>query len=177
VPNPGVFNDGAFIHDFSLGNDVQNTWGGTRVLNGSTAGDIPMGTAYMGAFDPGTGTASIEYTFASDMERVGAYITGVTGGTITMTVYSDSGTLLESGSIGTVDLPQWSSNFLGIENLGGIHRVVFSGPDFGLDGLTFEPMPVAVPEVGTLPSIAFGLIGLLGIAVIGRGREPVRVRR
>jgi hypothetical protein len=177
IPNPGVFNDGPFIHDFALGSDVTNTWGATRILNGSTSSNIPMGKAYLGAFDPGAGTASITFTFAQDMDRVGAYVTGAVNSTVTMSVYSASGTLLESGSIATVDLPQWGSNFLGIENLAGIRRVVFSGSDFGLDGLTFEPHPVAVPELGTLPSLAFGLIGLLGIAVIGRGRETVKVPR
>jgi len=177
IPNPGVFNDGAFIHDFALGGDVTNNWGGTRVLNAASSAYIPFGKAYLGAFDGGAGNASIEFTFAADMDRVGAYITGVTGSTVTMSVYSASGTLLETGSIGTVDLPLWSTNFLGIENLAGIRRVVFSGPDFGLDGLTFEPHPLAVPELGTLPSLAFGLAGLLGIAVLGRGRETAKVRR
>ena len=177
IPNPGVFSDGAFVHDFSLGSDVTNNWGGTRVLNGATSSNIPFGTAYIGAFDPGAGTASIEFTFASDMARVGAYVTGVTGGTVMMKVYSASGTLLESGSISTVDLPQWRSNFLGIQNLAGIRRVVFSGPDFGLDGLTFEASAIVVPELGTLPSLAFGLAGLLGIAVIGRARETAKARR
>jgi hypothetical protein len=177
IPNPGVFNDGAFIHDFALGGDVTNNWGGTRVLNAASSSNIPFGKAYLGAFDGGTANASITFTFASDMDRVGAYITGVTGSTVTMSVYSASGTLLETGSIGTVDLPQWSTNFLGIENLTGIRKVVFSGPDFGLDGLTFEPHPIAVPELGTLPSLVFGLAGMLGIAVLGRGREAVKVRR
>jgi len=174
IPNPGVFNDGAFVHDFALGSDVTNNWGGTRVLNGATSSNIPFGKAYIGAFDQGTLTASIAFTFASPVDKVGAYVTGAVGTTVTMSVYSASGALLESGSIATVDLAQWSSNFLGIQNSAGIKRVVFSGRDFGLDGLTWEPV-VAVPELATLPSFGFGLLGLLGIAVFGRERGEARV--
>ena len=170
IPNPGVFADGPFVHDFALATDVTNTWGAGRVLNGATASSIPSGTAYLGAFDPGAGTASVSFTFASDVDRVGAYVTGVVGGTVTMRVYNASGVLLESGSIATVNLPQWGSNFIGIENLAGIRRVVFSGPDFGMDALTWDPKVVVVPELGTLPSFAFGLVGLLGIGVLGRER-------
>jgi len=175
IPNPGVFADGAFVHDFALGNDVTNNWGAGRVLN--NASGVPFGTAYLGAFDPGAGTASVGFTFASDVDRVGAYVTGVAGGTVTMRVYNASGALLESGSIATVNLSQWGTNFLGIENLAGIRRVVFSGPDFGMDALTWDPALVAVPEVGTLPSFAFGLFGLLGIAVFGREREAAPAKR
>ena len=102
-------------------------------------------------------------------------MTGAVGTTVTMSVYSASGALLESGTIATVDLAQWSGNFLGIQNSAGIKRVVFSGRDFGLDGLTWEPV-VAVPELATLPSFAFGLLGLLGIAVFGRERGEARAR-
>jgi hypothetical protein len=164
IPNPGFASQGAFIHDFALGADVTNNWGGARVVN--DAGDIPFGTAYLGAFHPSGGTASIELSFASDQDRVGAYVTGATGATLQLDVYDASGALLESSSIGTVDLPLWSSNFLGIENSGGIRRVVFSGTDFGIDGLTFERSSIPIPEPGTFSTLT---LGLLGIAVFRRG--------
>jgi hypothetical protein len=173
VPNPGVFNEGAFVHDFALGSDVQNNWGGTRVVN--DAGDVPFGSAYLGAFDPATGTALVEFTFAAGMLRVGAYVTGFTGTTVQLDVYGTSG-LLESHTVSTVALGQWSSNFLGIENAAGIVRVVFRGQDFGLDGLTFEPNPIAVPEPNTLAALAFGLVGLLGIAMLGRQKAATHAR-
>ena len=143
---------------------MSNNWGGARVVN--DASDIAFGTAYLGVFHPSGGTASVEFTFASDQDRVGAYVTGATGATIQLDVYDASGTLLESSSLGTVDLPLWSSNFLGIENSGGIRRVVFSGTDFGVDALTFEHDSVPIPETSPLSALA---LGLLGIAVVRRG--------
>jgi hypothetical protein len=172
IPNPGVFNEGAFVHDFALGADVQNGWGGARIVN--DAGDVPFGTAYLGAFDPGAGTASVELSFATGMDRVGAYFSGATGTTLRLDVYGAGGALLESRTMNTVALAQWPTNFLGIENLAGIRRIVFTGRDFGIDGLTFEPSPIAVPEPGTLPAFALGLVGLLGLAV--QGRRPARIR-
>jgi len=93
-------------------------------------------------------------------------VTGATGATLRIDVCDASGALLESSSIGTVGLPLWSSNFLGIENFGGIRRVVFSGTDFGIDGPTFEGSSVPIPEPGTFSALA---LGLLGIAVFRRG--------
>jgi hypothetical protein len=171
VPNPGLFNDGPFVHDFALATDIQNNWGPGRVL--SNASQVPFGSAYLGAFDSSNGTASITLTFPSAMDRVGAYVTGATGTTVQLSVYDGSGTLLESSSINTVALSSWGTNFLGIENLAGIRSVVFSGSDFGIDGLTFEPDPMTVPEPSTLQALLFGLLGLLGLAMIGR-RSPAR---
>jgi hypothetical protein len=168
IPNPGYDAGGAFVHDFALGSDVQNNWGAGRVVN--DAGDVPFGTAYLGAYDPGAGTASIELTFSAAMDRVGAYVTGARNTTVRIDVYDRNGVLLESGSVGTVDLGSWDVSFLGRENLAGIKRVVFSGRDFGIDGLTYEPHPVSVPEPGTLQTVSFGLIGLIGLAALGRGK-------
>lgn len=171
VPNPGTLSGGAFLHDFSLGS-ITNNWGGSRRVN--DAGDVPFGSAYLGIFDSGGGTAAVEFSFAQDMDRVGAYVSGVRNSTVTLEVYDASDTLLETLSIGTVSLPNWPNNFLGIEDLTGIRRAVFSGADFGVDGLTFEASaPLAVPEAGTLPALAAGLTGLWGLAAYGRRREEV----
>lgn len=172
VPNPGVFNEGAFVHDFARGADVTNNWGGNGVVDG--ASDVPFGTAYLGAFDPGAGTASIELTFPVLMGRVGAYFTGASATTLRLDVYGAGGGLLESRTMNTVAVGQWATSFLGIENPSGIGRIVFTGRDFGIDGLTFEQSPIAVPEPGTLHAFALGLVGLLGLAV--QGRRPARIR-
>jgi hypothetical protein len=171
VPNPGLFNAGPFVHDFALATDVTNNWG----ANGTVAGaaNVPMGSAYMGAF-AGAGNASITLTFATPQDRVGAYVTGASATTVTMRVYDASGTLLETVSGATVPIGSWGTNFLGIERPEQIARVVFSAPDFGIDGLTFENDPLLVPEASTLMSIVMGLAGLCGIAVLGRDqRAPV----
>jgi hypothetical protein len=171
VPNPGVFNAGPFVHNFALGNDVTNNWS----ANGSvaSAANVPMGSAYMGAF-AGSGNASITLDFASPQDRVGAYVTGVSGSTVSMRVYDVSGTLLETVSAATVPVANWGTNFVGIERPDQISRVVFSAPDFGIDGLTFESDPVLVPEASTLASMVLGLAGLCGLAAIGRDqRAPV----
>lgn len=171
VPNPGVFSAGPFVHDFALGNDVTNNWGTNGTV--ASAANVPFGSAYLGAF-AGAGNASITLEFATPQDRVGAYVTGVNGTNVTMRVYDASGTLLETVSAATVPVADWGTNFLGVEQSGQISRVVFSGPDFGMDGLTFENAPVPVPESSTLASILMGLAGLGGLAVVGRGqRVPV----
>ena len=74
----------------------------------------------------------------------------------------------------------WGTNFLGIERPDQIARVVFSAPDFGLDGLTFENDLLLVPEPSTLTALAMGLVGMWGLAVLGSGPRaaaPVRVRK
>jgi hypothetical protein len=167
VPNPGTLGNGAFVHGFAIGTGTSNNWG----ANGSvaTALNVPFGTAYLGAFDNLTGATtpvSVRLSFASDMHRVGAYLTGAPGLTLRMDAYDASGTLVESTTIGTVAVASWSNNFLGLERSGGIRSVVFSGADFGVDGLSFE-----APEPG---SLALGSLGLAVLALLGRNRARCR---
>jgi hypothetical protein len=171
VPNPGIFNAGPFVHNFALATDVTNNWSSNGSV--SSAANVPMGSAYLGAF-AASGNASFTLTFASPQDRVGAYVTGVNGTNVTMRAYDASGTLLESVSAATVPVANWGTNFIGIERPDQIARVVFTAPDFGIDGLTFENDPLLVPEPSTLMSLVMGLAGLCGIAAIGRDqRAPV----
>jgi len=158
APNPGIFNDGPFIHDFSLGSGPSNDWGANGSV--SSAADVPSGSAYLGVFDspsPPTNDVSLDFRFSEDMVRVGAVATGAEARTVTLEVYDASDLLLESLTLNTVDVSQWDTNFLGIERSEGIRRAVFSGPDFGMDDLTFE---VLAPEPSPLSLTALGLLGL-----------------
>jgi len=163
IPNPGTMNNGVFVHDFSLPAGASNNWGANGAV--SSAADVPFGTAYLGAFDGATGATnpvSFRLTFASDVLRVGAYATGASGlpQPLRMDAYDAAGALLESVTIGTVPVGGWSGNFFGLERAEGIRSVVFSGADFGIDGLTFEGSPAPVPEPGTAVLLGLGLVGL-----------------
>jgi hypothetical protein len=170
VPNPGTLNNGVFVHDFSLGSGASNNWAANGVV--ASAADVPLGTAYLGAFDNATGgtaPVSLSLRFASDVLRVGAVLTGAPGLTLRLDAYDANDVLLESATIATVPVTSWMGNFLGIERTEGIRRIVFSGADFGIDALRFEAAPVNVPEPEGLALIGVGL-GLLAIA--GRHRGP-----
>jgi hypothetical protein len=176
VPNPGVFNKGAFVHNFALATDVTNNWGSNG--NVASAANVPLGSAYLGAF-AASGNASFTLSFATPQDRVGAYVTGVNGTSVTMRVYNASGALLETVNAATVPVGSWGTNFIGIQRPDQISRVVFSAPDFGIDGLTFENDLALVPEPSTLTSLAMGLFGMWGLAVLGRGQRtaaPVPVK-
>jgi len=157
VPNPGTMSNGAFVHDFSLPMGATNGWGANGSV--SSAANVPFGTAYMGAFDNlGAGSVSMRFDFGGPMLRVGGYVTGAAATTVTLDIYGSGGTLLESRTLNTVAVGSWSTNFAGIERAEGIAYVVFRGTDFGLDGLTFEPLVVPEPSVAAL--LAAGLAAL-----------------
>jgi hypothetical protein len=173
VPNPGTLSNGVFVHDFSLPMGASNNWG----ANGSVASalDVPFSTAYLAAFDNiGGATVPTSFTldFGSDMLLVGAYVTGAAGATVLMTAYDAFGGVLESLQVNTVPVPAWGTNFLGIGNASGIRRVVFSGVDFGIDGLTFQAggtLPVPEPSTSGLL-----IAGLVGLSLAGRRKRSPR---
>jgi hypothetical protein len=113
----------------------------------------------------------LDLYFATDMHRVGAWVAGMAGTTITIETYDATNTLLETLTINAPSVAAWGSSFLGLERSEGIRRVVFRGSDFGIDGLTFDATPLPEPRLGML---------ILAALAIGfwRGREPaVRSRR
>jgi len=177
IPNPGLFNAGPFVHNFALGTDVTNNWSANG--NVSSAANVPMGSAYLGAF-ANSGNTSFTLSFATPQDRVGAYVTGVSGSSVTMRAYDASGTLLETVNAATVLVANWGTNFIGIQQPDRISRVVFTAPDFGIDGLTFENDLLLVPEPSTLTTLALGLFGLWGLAALGSGQRsaaPVPVKQ
>ncbi len=168
-PNPGLFSNGAFLHNAALAG-ANNNWG----ANGSVgnAGQVPdaWGTPsseYLGVFDNlGTGSALIDISFTQDMLRVGGFVAGAAGSTITIEAYDAVGSLLESMTIASPSVGAWASSFIGLERSEGIRRVVFRGSDFGLDALTFEAGAVTEPSIAMLASM-----GALGLWMMGGRRE------
>ena len=111
----------------------------------STA-QVPEGTAFVCGNTRLTATIDdpLIFLLPANTIRVGG-LTAVTGtnlGPVFMKVYDTSNTLLETVSYTDISgIGNWSTNFLGIEQLGGIARVEFvAGPTVGLliDALIFE---------------------------------------
>jgi len=162
-PNPGLFANGAFLHNAGAAGAVNN-WGANGSVGNAAQVPDPWGlpsSTYLGAFDSlGAGSAVLDLSFATDMYQVGAWVAGMAGTTITLEVYSATNALLESITIGAPSVAAWGTSFLGIERAEGIRRIVFRGSDFGLDGLTFDPTPLAPlpePRIGALIMIALAI--------------------
>jgi hypothetical protein len=166
-PNLSLFANGAFLHDTAQAGAV-NTWGANGTV--SNAGQVPdpwglVSSTYLGAFDNlALGSAMIDLYFATDMHRVGAWVAGAAGSTITIETYDATNALLETLTIAAPSVANWGTSFLGLERSEGIRRVVFRGADFGLDGFTFEATPLPEPRLGLL------ILGGLAVA-FWRGRE------
>lgn len=170
APNPGWFNDGGFLHDFSLsGNAVTNDWQGNGRVG--SALNVPFGSAYLGIFDstvgfpppPPSDPQDLPFAFAQDVDRVGAYVAGREATLVTLSVYDASNVLIESVSLNAGSVAGWSNRFAGIQ-APGIRRAVFSGVDFGIDGLSFEAQAAVVPEPHSALLLGLGLLGLVGLA-------------
>jgi hypothetical protein len=160
-PNVDVFPGDAFVHDFSSGSPPPNDWVANGVVDGPE--DVLVGSAYLAVFEAGTNEAAIDLRFSSPQARVGAFVTGDAGTTITLDVYGVGDVLLESVTTAAVPIDQWMDNFLGIERSEGIVRIVFRGHDFGIDGLLFDDTVIqAVPEPRTAFLVGLGLV-LLGV--------------
>jgi hypothetical protein len=168
-PNVDVFPGDAFVHDFSSGSPPPNNWGANGVVDGPE--DVLVGNAYLAVFEAGTNEAAIDLRFSSPQARVGAFVTGDAGTSITLEVYGVGDVLLETVTTSAVPLGQWIDNFLGIERTEGIVRIVFRGHDFGIDGLLFDDTVIqAVPEPRS------GLLVGLGLALLAAGRRRRRLQ-
>jgi hypothetical protein len=154
-----------------------------------SAAKVPDGSAYLGFASVSTSVLEfpvLEFTFSSDMLRVGGLITSASsiGLPIALSAFDASGTLLETVTIPSVPVSDWNSNFLGLENTGGIRRVIFNSSQSNfspmnlvtrfsvLDRLTFEPLSspsIAVPE----PTSALGVFvgAALGASSILKRRQ------
>ena len=168
-PNPGLFSNGAFLHNTGAAGAV-NGWGANGTVG--TPADVPdpwgqPSSTYLGVFDNlGAGGVVLDLSFGSDVHQVGAWVAGMAGTLITLEVYDASNTLLETSTLAAPSVAAWGTSFLGLERAEGIRRVVFRGSDFGIDGLTFDATPL-IP----LPEARLGALMLVGIAyVIWRGR-------
>ena len=63
-----------------------------------------------------------------------------------------------------VDVSNWGSNFLGLENSGGIRKITIKGDYTVLDKLTFEAAATKpVPEPASV-------LGLLALGALGVGK-------
>lgn len=168
-PNVDVFPGDAFVHDFSSGSPPPNEWGANGVVDGPE--DVLVGNAYLAVFEAGANEAAIDLRFSSPQARVGAFVTGDAGTTITLEVYGVGDVLLETVTTAAVPIGQWIDNFLGIERNEGIVRIVFRGHDFGIDGLLFDDTVLqAVPEPRS------GLLVGLGLALLAARRRRRRLQ-
>ena len=168
-PNVDVFPGDAFVHDFSSGSPPPNDWGANGKVDGPE--DVFNGDAYLAVFEAGTNEAAIDLRFASPQARVGAFVTGDAGTTITLDVYGVGDVLLESVSTAAVPIGQWIDNFLGVERSEGIVRIVFRGHDFGIDALLFDDTVLqAIPEPHS------GLLLALGLALLASRRRRARLQ-
>lgn len=124
--------------------------------------DVPFGTAFMG-LDGSGDNAVAKFSFPSDVLRVGAFVTGSESES-EITIFDKSDLELERHAIPKVSVADWSSNFIGLENLGGIRHVVFRGEFLVIDGLTFVP----VPEPSSASLVAISLVGIALQSLRGR---------
>ncbi len=163
IPNPGVGATGdnaagVLVGDFSIGPAVFGLG-----VNGiiTSANDIPDGTAFL-ALDAHPGP--IEFTFASDMVRVGALEAGGPPGFVTLSAFDGSGRLLEAVTLPKASQTEWATTFIGLENAAGIRKVTFSDSTINtgfntlvLDDLIFEPLVAPVPAPHSILLLAAGM--------------------
>jgi PEP-CTERM motif len=157
---------GVLVGDFSLGVAFFSLDSNGFI---GSASNVPDGTAYLGSINL-SNQGSIEFTFASDILRVGGFVTDTLGSfpgnnIITLSAFDALNNLLETVSISGVNVSNWGSNFLGLENSGGIRKITINGDFTVLDKLTFEAAATQpVPE----PASVLGLVAL-GVLGVGKG--------
>jgi len=166
-PVPNSSDEGPMIGDFALGDaSFALSSGGI----GSSA-DVPFGTAYM-VSGGATSNISVQFNFAGDMIRAGAYLGGNTD-SVTVSFFDSADILLKQINL-MGKPPGWETNFVAYEHTGGIRKLAF---DYGpystgsspqhmfIDKLMFEP----IPEPTTAAMLALG-----GLAVFRKARAVQR---
>lgn len=151
-----------FVGDFSIG-DATFSLGDNGTV--ASAADIPSGTAYFG-YNDFASSGPVEFTFDSNISLVGAYVNTSVGsdllGLLNLSAFDGDGNLLETVSLSSVQVGNWSTNFLGVQN-SGIRKIQFSGDFFVLDTLTFQTnQSVEVPE----PPVAMFVVPVFGGLVV-----------
>ncbi|MCP2729435.1 PEP-CTERM sorting domain-containing protein [Limnofasciculus baicalensis] len=138
-----------------------------------SASNVPDGNAYLG-FNSDSSQGLVEFTFASDILRVGGLVTAANYGgapannIISLSAFDALNNLLETVTISGVNVSNWGSNFLGLENSGGIRKITISGDYTVLDKLTFEAAATQpVPEPASV-------LGLLTLGALGLGKGVKR---
>jgi hypothetical protein len=163
VPNmPPPAASGVLVGDFSIGRAIFGLGENGQI---QSVADIPNGTAY---FALNAHPGPIEFTFPSPVLRVGAFITGggSPGGAGILSAFDRSGNILESVRRSKVNVSDWKTNFLGVEDP-GITRITFSDTDaplgfntLVLDSLTFE----SVPEPASISLVLLGCFTMFFLA-------------
>ena len=140
-PQP-VLENGIVICDFSYAPGAAFSLGDNGYIG--SAADVPNGSAFI-AISSQDETRPLEFTFPTDVERVGVMVTGPPPGsrppgTITMSAFDGAGALLGSSNINAGHVDFWDENFLFVE-ASGIRKVTVGGYVIVVDSLLFSPVP------------------------------------
>jgi Ca2+-binding RTX toxin-like protein len=138
IPNDNDGNGETLTGDFGL--NVDATWGLDENGGVESAGDLPHGTAYIGANKEIDGT--LTFGFPGDAFTVKAFVTAVKAegqrSAVTATAYDAQGNVITASRILTSHVDDWDENLISLQSKKPIAKVVFTGDYLVLDALTFD---------------------------------------